>query len=269
MGRISDIVPPLYYGGKNDVVKFLDALDIEVSAIEKKIQGITDLIDVDRCPDDKLPYLAAMTNCPLVGADPASWRRQIRNWPWLLKLKGTERSFDLYLNSIGAEDHRIPTYFRDAEGNYIEEKPPGEPFLDESGIWRNIRTHYFGLEVTLHDHTYLRWQEWHKDFVERVSYWFNYFKPFHSELLRWDTYVRVEEALDIAVGAATAQGEHQEVALALTSEGISNMALNIGAATAQGKHQEVALAQSSGKAGGALSFGHAVSCGISLEIGLA
>ena len=147
MGRISDVLPPLYHGGKNDVTKFTDALDAEIEPIERKIRGIPELIDVDMCPDDKLPYLAALTNCPLAGEDAIIQRRQLRNWPYLLKIKGTARSFEVYLNSIGALAHRIPTYFRDAEGNYVEEKPEGEPFLGEDGLWRNSRTHYFGLEV--------------------------------------------------------------------------------------------------------------------------
>ncbi|MBQ6910247.1 MAG: hypothetical protein IJQ29_09005, partial [Synergistaceae bacterium] len=133
MGRISDIVPPLYFRGKNNLKKFLDALDVEVDLIENKIKNLPSLIDVDSCPDELLPYLAALTGCPLVGDDNILRRRQIRNWPHLLKLKGTQRSLKLYLESIGASQNKIMTYFRDAEGKYVEEKPDCEPFIADDG----------------------------------------------------------------------------------------------------------------------------------------
>ena len=112
MGRISDIIPSLYYQNPNDLIKFVDALDVEVNLLEKQVAGITDLINVDKCPDDKLVYLAALTNCPLIGNDPILWRRQIKNWPYLLKMKGTELSLDIFLNSIGATVHNVRTFFK-------------------------------------------------------------------------------------------------------------------------------------------------------------
>ena len=185
MGRISDIVPSLYFSGKNNLKKFLDALDVTVDKLENKIKELPSLIDVDACPDDKLPYLAALTGCPLVGENSILRRRQIRNWPHLLKLKGTQKSLELYLNSIGAEQHKIMTYFRDADGSYIETKPEGEPFKGDDGLWYNIRTHYFGLEIVWDNHEYLRWQGWNEDLEERMAFWMKNFKPFYAELLKW------------------------------------------------------------------------------------
>lgn len=211
MGRISDIVPPLYFSGKNDLKKFLDALDIQVDEIEQKIKSLPSLIDVDTCPDDKLPYLAALTGCYLVGDNAVLRRRQIRNWPHLLKLKGTEKSLKLYLESIGATRHRIETYFRDAEGNYIEDKPTGEPFLGDDGIWYNIRTHYFGLEITWDNHEYLRWPQWNEDLSERVAFWMKNFKPFHAELLKWDNLIFENSSLNITVGAAVFQSPYHTI----------------------------------------------------------
>ena len=185
MGRLSDIIPPLYYGGSNDLIRFTGILDDDVTGLERQVRGITDLINIDKCPDDKLPYLAALTNCPLIGDDPAFWRRQIRNWPYILKLKGTQRSLELVLDSIGADSWDIKTFFRDAGGGYVTVKPTGQPFKDNDGLWHNIRTHYFGIEFTMG-----------KDFVERADFnwdveevreklrfWFEHGKPYHAELL--------------------------------------------------------------------------------------
>lgn len=262
MGRISDIIPPLYFTGKNDLKGFLDALDIEIDGLETKVKGITDLIDVDRCPDDRLPYLAALTNCPLVGEDPVMWRRQIRLWPYLLKIKGTELSFDVYLNSIGATDHRIPTYFRDADGEYVEEKPEGEPFLAEDGLWRNIRTHYFGLETYWNGEAYLHREDWNDDFVERVSFWFQRMKPFHAELLHWDTYIDSGVTQPLTVGMAIAQAPYQKVRLELPTTGKAGLTVKAGGALAQSIRQKVRLEQpTSGKAESRLFFGVGLSQG--------
>ena len=244
MGRISDIIPRLYFTGKNDLQGFLDVLDAEIDGLEAKVRGITELIDVDRCPDDKLPYLAALTNCPLVGEDPVMWRRQIRLWPYLLKIKGTERSFDIYLNSIGASNHRIPTYFRDAEGNYVEEKPEGEPFLAEDGLWRNIRTHYFGLETFWEGEPYLHREDWNDDFVERVSFWFKRMKPFHAELLHWDTYIRSGISQPLTAGMALAQAPYQKVRLEQSTSGSASLTVKAGAALSQSVEQRIRLKQS-------------------------
>ena len=205
MGRISEVVPSLYYDDRNDLIRFLDALDIEVNEIEKSITGITDLIDVDKCPDDKLPYLAYLTGCPLPCSDPLIHRQMLRNWPWLLKIKGTNLSLDLYLNSIGAGNHRILSYFRDESGNYTETKPKGQPFK-KSGIWYNVKTHYFGIETTWNGEEYTKWQDWHEDFIERVSWWLKRMKPFHAELLRWINTLEWDRVQNLYCGTGIFQG---------------------------------------------------------------
>jgi phage tail-like protein len=185
MGLISDFLPALYHGNGNDITEFVKQLEPEIADLERKIGGIASLIDVDRCPNEYLPYLAALTNVPLLGDSPNLWRRQIRNWPWLLKLKGTQKSLELCLNSIGASDCQVKTYFRDGQGEYTEEKPAGEPFFDAgSGLWRNIRTHCFDISVVWGDLHFFSWTEWDADFANQIAHWLERAKPFHSELLR-------------------------------------------------------------------------------------
>jgi len=188
--RISEIIPGLYYKEPNGLINFIQALDVEISDIEKQISGLTDLINVDKCPDDKLVYLAALTGCPLIGTDPVFWRRQIKSWPDVLKLKGTKRSLELVLSTIGAESWNISTYFRDANGNYITQKPDGEPFQDAKGIWRNSRTHYFGIELFLSkDFVERENYSWDFDEIkEKLNFWIANGKPFHAELLNFSIY---------------------------------------------------------------------------------
>ena len=185
MGRIADIIPALYHSEDNELIPFVDALDAEVGRLEKKVRGITNLINIDKCPDEKLPYLAALTNCPLIGDDPVFWRKQIRNWPYILKLKGTERSLELVLDSIGADSWAIKTFFRDAGGGYITSKPTGQPFKDSDGLWHNIRTHYFGIDFVM-SKAFIEGQDfiWDSDELkEKLALWFEHGKPYHAELL--------------------------------------------------------------------------------------
>lgn len=186
MGRITDLIPALYHNGDNDITRFTDILDVEIKELEQSTRGITNLINVDRCPDDKLPYLAAIINCPLIGDDPVFWRKQIRNWPYILRLKGTQRSLELVIDSIGIiEDSKIKTFFRNERGRYVTVKPSGEPFLDANGLWRNIRTHYFGIDLILSkdfvESSNFNWDE--TDISEKLKFWFEHGKPYHSELL--------------------------------------------------------------------------------------
>ena len=185
MGRITDLIPALYHGKDNDVTRFTGILDDEIRELERSTKGITTLINIDRCPDDKLPYLAAIINCPLIGDDPVFWRRQIRNWPYILRLKGTQRSLELVLDSIDVEDSEIKTFFRNERGRYVTTKPDGEPFIDGNGLWRNIRTHYFGIDLTLTkdfvERTNYDWDE--AEISEKLQFWLERGKPYHSELL--------------------------------------------------------------------------------------
>ena len=208
MGRISDLIPPLYFKRESELGDFIDSLDIEVSTLEDEVAKITDLVDVDRCPEEYLPYLGALTNCPLLGSDPKLLRRQIRNWPYILKVKGTEKSLEIFLNSIGVTEYKIRTWFRDADGDYTEDKPDGEPFLHEDGLWRNVRTHYFSVEVTWNGEFFLNWREWRADFIQMIKHWMERVKPFHAELLRWQSNIKSEDSLHLYLGIATFRRKH-------------------------------------------------------------
>jgi hypothetical protein len=182
MGRILDLVPPLYRQEGNELAGFLSKLEPELDALEKKTGDITSLVDVDKCPEEYLPYLAALTNAPLLGDNPLLWRRQIRNWPWLLKIKGTEKSLAVFLQSVGVKSYTLHTWFRNSSGNLVEGKPTGEPFFD-AGKWHNARTHYFSVDMVFDKELVTLDSYSQKDLLEKVKQWMERTKPFHAELL--------------------------------------------------------------------------------------
>ena len=243
MGRISDIIPPIYYDKQNDLIRFTDCLDVEVKELERKIKGITDLVNIDKCPDDKLPYLAALTNCPLMGKEPALWRRQILNWPYILRIKGTALSLEVFLNSIDVDEHKLYTFFRDAEGNLVEDKPEGAPFMDSSGLWYNIRTHYFDLDIIYGNEHYLTWNEWHDDFLRSMNFWLTRAKPFHSELRKLNVILRREQELHLFVGTATVQGTKHDIAFVPKTQSTGNMPLSVGTGTLQSQKHDISMFQ--------------------------
>ena len=244
MGRILDLLPELYRQDGNELVGFLEQFEPEIVNLEQKIETITALIDVDRCPEEYLPYLAALTNAPLIGDNPRLWRRQIRNWPWLLKLKGTEKSLALFLNSVGAQSYTLFTWFRDAEGNFVEHKPDGDPFYhEESSLWRNIRTHYFSVDMII-ENSLIEYQIWDPNEIKsRILPWFEKAKPFHAELLRFTVNPPdVEIAMHpLYLGIATTRsGSHR---IGLTRPSYNPTQIHHGIATARGGRERIGLSR--------------------------
>ena len=244
MGRILDLLPELYRQEQNELVGFLEQLEPEIVDLEGKIQAITSLIDVDRCPEEYLPYLASLTNAPLIGDNPRLWRRQIRNWPWLLRLKGTEKSLALFLNSVGAQSYTLYTWFRDEEGNYVDQKPEGDPFYhEESGLWRNIRTHYFSVDMII-ENSLIEYQIWSPEEIKkRILPWFESAKPFHAELLRFTVNPPdVELTMNpLYLGMATMRGGKHRIDLDRPT--YDPAVIHAGVATMRGGWAKVGLAR--------------------------
>jgi hypothetical protein len=262
LGRISDIIPPIYYDRQNDLIRYTDCLDVEVKELERQIRGITDLINVDKCPEEKLPYLAAITNCPLMGNDPALWRRQIKNWPYLLKIKGTALSLELFLDSIDVDEHKIYTFFRDAQGNLVEEKPEGAPFQDSTGLWHNVRTHYFDLDIIYEDEHYLTWTEWHQDFLRSMNIWLTRAKPFHSELRTLKVILERKEELHLFVGTAISQGVQHELPFVPETHSTDAQSIIVGGAIGQIQRHDIPIAHGShGETGFDITAGTAIAQG--------
>lgn len=184
--RLWNLIPDVYRYEGNELEPLVrSGFGSVLADLENRIKDMTRLIDVDRCPDKYLPYLAALTNVPLVGSNPISWRRQIRNWPWLLRFKGTKRSIEVFVDSLGFKDYEIRTWFRDANGGYVQRKPSGQPFFDPiDGLWKNIRTHYFSIIMMVsNDELKSLSSIWSDKLAEEFEKWFEFAKPYHAEIL--------------------------------------------------------------------------------------
>lgn len=193
MSRIlSELFPYMYHTGRNEIIGFVECLEPEFDYIRERYRGLTALVDVNTCPDEYLPYLAALTNCPLIGNDQKLWRQQIKAWPEVLRMKGTERGIIALLENIGMSRIKVDTYWRDANGDYVTEKPDGAPFFHEaSGLWRNSRTHYFSLRLSTPSGEILENTD-----LDKVKSLLPRVKPYHAEILRYDLYRYVRESVE-------------------------------------------------------------------------
>ncbi len=231
MGRISDILPASYHDENNNLIKFTNALDFEIKELEYKTKSLTDLINIDNCEEKYLPYLASITGCPLFGIESHLWRRQIKNWPYILKFKGTAKSLEIFLNSINVDEHRLYTFFRDEQNNLIENKPDGQPFKDNLGVWHNIRTHYFDLDLIYNNKHYLTWSQWHDELIRSMNIWLVKAKPFHSELRNLSIILKRNTDFKFEIGTGTFQGTHHAIDFIQHTSSNAKFNMSIGTGT--------------------------------------
>ena len=66
-----------------------------------KTVHLEELFDPDLCPEKYLKFLAGMIGWKLIGADPVSWREQIKAAPLLYKVRGTKRGLLLAEKLVG------------------------------------------------------------------------------------------------------------------------------------------------------------------------
>ena len=213
--RITPLLPRIYHNG-DGLVPFVELLEPEVGKIEDLTAELTNLIDIDKIPDKYLPYLASKTNTPLMGDDPALWRGQIRNWPEILKIKGTERSLKMFFRSLGFTRYDIKTFWRDANGNYVTEKPDGEPFKGPDGVWYNSRTHYFSVRLWWSVNSRVG-SEADGSILNFIRRWLPRVKPAYAELLEYESAIMLDDSMTdelleyLSVGQGLALAERDDV----------------------------------------------------------
>ena len=180
---------PYIYHDSGVLIGYMEALEADINNIRDKYGGLTDIIDIDRCPDIFLPYLAEAVQVPLIGEDPVLWRRQIKAWPGILRIKGTEKSMLLLLDSVGLRSIDIFTYWRNDTGKYVIGKPPGNPYLDTTRqLWYNARTHYFSLSISTINNGLLGQYDMNslRKLIAEV-------KPYHADLLELTSNMSIDE----------------------------------------------------------------------------
>ena len=70
--------------------RFLQAVSYSLFDTNNDVSKLKSLYDIERCPDELLPYLADLIGWQVYGSNPESWRRQIRGAVGLYKKKGTK-----------------------------------------------------------------------------------------------------------------------------------------------------------------------------------
>lgn len=86
-----------------------------------KIVHMEELFDPDRCPEKYLKFLSGMVGWNLIGADPDSWREQIKAAPLLYKVRGTKRGLLLAEKLIGYSVFMSELY-RDHVGDAVSKE---------------------------------------------------------------------------------------------------------------------------------------------------
>jgi hypothetical protein len=89
---------------KGALYKLLKAISYLNYDIDNDISRLQTLFDIDKCPDDYLPYLADLIGWRLFGYDANRWRLQLKSAAEIYKAKGTKRSVQLALDSIFSEN---------------------------------------------------------------------------------------------------------------------------------------------------------------------
>jgi len=102
------------YESKGPLFKFLKALSYLQHDIDNEIAKLETLYDIDKCPEEYLPYLAQLLGWHLFGYDTNRWRLQLKNAVRIYKAKGTKRSLQLALDSIFSES------FMNLSGSILE-----------------------------------------------------------------------------------------------------------------------------------------------------
>ena len=101
-----NLVPSVWKGVDDDYGKSLQLVLYTMSQhmyyyFYNRVVHMDELFDPDLCPEKYLKFLAGMVGWTLQGADPVSWREQIKAAPLLYKLRGTKRGLLLAEKLVG------------------------------------------------------------------------------------------------------------------------------------------------------------------------
>jgi len=72
--------------------QFLKAVAYSFYDVDEVVSELEDLVSVEDCPEEFLPYLAALIGWKFISGDSENWRSQLRKAVYLYKSKGTRRS---------------------------------------------------------------------------------------------------------------------------------------------------------------------------------
>lgn len=80
--------------------KLLKSFGFLMADVNNQVETLNILYDIERCPEEFLPYVADLIGWKLLGHDPERWRLQLRSAVAIYKAKGTKKSIQLAIDSI-------------------------------------------------------------------------------------------------------------------------------------------------------------------------
>jgi hypothetical protein len=85
-------------------VKLIKAFSFAFADYSNYVDKLEIISDLDRCPDDLLPYLADIIGWKLFGSEPDRWRLQLANAVDIYRTTGTKKSVQFAVDSVLGQD---------------------------------------------------------------------------------------------------------------------------------------------------------------------
>lgn len=158
--RVAGLLPDLYVidDVSGDLHALLGIIGPTLDALMARITALPDLVDVDACPPDFLPFLAGVVGVPYdPTADPAPQRREIREAIERYRRLGTLAGLRRDLLALGWQGTIIETHRRvlrlGTRGRLNQQKLPGTRYnlgiygvtgapTSEPAIWLVLDMHH-------------------------------------------------------------------------------------------------------------------------------
>jgi len=106
---VSSTLIPTKFSNSGSLQKFLKALGFASYDIHHVVDSLSDLIDIDNCPQEFLNYLATLIGWKTVGSNVEEWRQQLRNAVTAYTMKGTASGLDSVVEYLFDRDIFYPT----------------------------------------------------------------------------------------------------------------------------------------------------------------
>jgi len=103
--------------------RFLQSLSYSFFDTNNAVSKLSNIYDIEKCPEEFLPYIADLIGWTLYGSSPDSWRRQIRGATKLYKQKGTKvglhNAITTVLPTVGIQLSAISEFYESYVPNLL------------------------------------------------------------------------------------------------------------------------------------------------------
>ena len=84
--------------------RLLDAMSFSIYDVNSEIDNLGIIYDIDKCPEQYLPYIAQLIGWKLFGHNVDKWRAQLKNAVKIYKAKGTKKALQLAVDTVFGTD---------------------------------------------------------------------------------------------------------------------------------------------------------------------